>query len=480
MPIYNLIKDNPKKNILCLFAIFLLVAVLLSFSSFLFIGNTLLAIDALSFLNFLIFLSLILIQDKKFFYLSFPFLFNFLWFSISSIILELGAYTPELRITGSITGAATRINLFFVLFLIPCFLVFNLKFRTTPDKPPPSPGGNAVYYIGFYSLILILLFVFYSHGTAFSNLVDRIVFRQEFAPNYFFPLLTALVFSSYYTGCLAGYLSNQKTFKSRLIFYSFLLSILIMILAGEKMSAILVATSLYLAGRSDSVPKIIESTVLNKRRFFILIGAALTGILFISLAVRQYVAKIGFFDFDIVINLVLDRIAQQGQLNYASDKYIFSDYSNQTLGLLNFFSREILGEENQTKGIKTLMNLFSPSDLYAIYDEAGVTFGDGFPGILYIYFGIWSYFISPFLGLFFGLLLRIISSTAFSFGYVYSVAIIFIFYNGMMSSFLNGDFWVLFDVTSSKLAALCIAILCISIASIKHPSIHSNNKIQQN
>jgi hypothetical protein len=243
-----------------------------------------------------------------------------------------------------------------------------------------------------------------------------------------------------------------------------------MILAGEKMSAILVAISLYLAGRSNSVEKINEPTIFNKRKFYIFFGAALIGILFISLAIRQYVDKIGFFDLDIIMNLVSDRIAQQGQLNYASDTYIFSAQSNQALGLLTFFSREILGEESQTQGIKTLMNLFSPSDLYAIYDKAGVTFGDGFPGILYIYFGIWSYVISPFLGLFFGLLLRIISSTALSFGYVYSVAIIFIFYNGMMSSFLNGDFWVLFDVTFSKLAALCIAALCISIVSIKPPT----------
>lgn len=437
-------------------------ATLLFIFSFAADETILVATSLISLLNFSILLALIFKNNKHFFLLSLPILFNFFWFSLSTFLLELGSYTPELRLVGNATGATSRISLFFITFLLSAFYVYNLGNDRSLTTKRISDFRCTSFIAGLLSLTTIISITYFLYGTAFSNLVDRIVFRQEIAPAYFLPILTALVLSAYYTGTLVRYYSEREKFRSRFIFFIFLTGLALIILAGEKMSALLVTLSLYLAGyfEPNRKPMRIGRPLPFLRLYPVVCISAIT-ILFLGLAVRQYAQIAGSFDFGLIYSLIEDRIVQQGQLNYAADKYTFLGTA-EPWGLHDFLSKEILAENDNLKGVVGLMHTFAPPDLFDIYEAAGVTFGDGFPGVLYVYFGLWSYALAPLAGLFLGALLRGLSATGSSNGYVYSVSLFFLLYNSALSAFLNGNFWAFFSLSPSKLAALLIVITTLA------------------
>jgi len=400
-----------------------------------------------------------------------PIVFTYCWFVLSFILLEFGAYTPELRITGEVTGGTARLAFFLFIFIESARFSFDkINFSEKSYKRERSNKLSFVLLLCILVQVSILA-IYLIYGSALSNSIDRIQYRLTVAPKIFFQLVTVLVYISFFLG-LERQATDRKSFR---IFIDILFFINLALLAfgGEKFSLLFTTISLYIIPRFKNNVFIFKWS--NIFKYITIVFFALLGILLLT--INQYTQINDSANLlELATGLLLDRIAQQAQLNYFFDKLIFVDYVP-TRSFLNFLVKEIFGLDDgfNSKGIQLLMNSATPSDLFALYSSTGVTFGDGFPAILYYYLGWYSIFFLAVFGVVFG------ASTALCFrvsmtGHVISGLILFyLIYNISLSAFLNGELFLILDFSVSK----TISIICLLIAYLIYQLKESYRVIRQ-
>lgn len=397
-----------------------------------------------------------LLRNPAFFIFLFPVSSCYAWFVASSLMLEFGAYTPELQMSGSAIGATARLSLTTLLFISPAIKFFYRISKTSSDVQNGFPRRyrEKICLVTFFYFItsISVLLIYIKYGTAFSNSVDRIQYRQQIAPPIYSQLLLILVFMSFFIGKTRQIIAGHK---KRLCDLLIVVTIFLLALGGEKASLIFCSVSLYASAIVGC-----DKFIFSKRNVFRFAASAL-----VIIATVYYLATIQYNRIssessaaDVAASLFIDRIAQQSQLNYYFDKIVFLDRSP-PLGLQDFIYKELLpGKDENLRGILALMSKAAPSDLIPIYLDAGVTFGDGFPAIFYYYFG-WStfplaYICGVFFGAFTGLAYRECSKFNVGAGFL----LLFLVYNTFLSVFLNGEFHLIFDLSTSKLIAISMLL----------------------
>jgi hypothetical protein len=392
-------------------------------------------------------------RDSFFGLLSMPVLFNYIWFSVSFILFELGAYTPELRMGGHITGGTARLVLFLYLFIL--FSRIGFDFAKGAVKEKPLGQRSITLLLSICAVVVLSIMATYLvYGTAFSNAVDRIQFRSTIAPKAFSQLVTILVFVSFFLGLFRRTLGAERRLPVLLVDALFVFNMVLLALGGEKFSLLFTSVSLYLApqfwGRRLTLSW-------GRGVKYFLLGLLALGAI-VLLAINQYMEIAGGQVWDVIGNLFLDRIAQQAQLNFYFDKLAFID--GVTHGnLWTFVERELLGLDGDYRGIQLLMNAASPSDLFAIYADAGVTFGDGFPGILLYYFRWETGLLMALFGMIYGVLTGLCARVALEGRVITGLVLFYLFYNISLSAFLNGELHLLLDMTASKIVALVLLLM---------------------
>ena len=390
---------------------------------------------------------------------SLPVLFTYVWFVISFCLFEFGAYTPELRMTGSATGGTGRLAFFLYLFVACAHLTFARVTTSRLDQIKPTQRLSGVIPLTLCLLLSVVL-VYAVYGTAIGNDVDRIQFRTLVAPKIYFQIVTVLVFLSFFLGVVRRKRKEQSV-PTRVVDGIFLLMLLLLILGGEKFSLLLTAVSLYVAPAFHG--HVMRFNMGKTLRYALLVAVGIGAV--VGLAINQYtnIAGSGSDVSEIVAQLLFDRISQQAELNFYFDKLSF--VQNITHGdAVTFIENELLGiPVLKYHGIQLLMNAAAPSDLFAIYADAGVTFGDGFPGILFYYFGWSSAPIIIICGCAYGLLSGLCIRASMEGRIVSGLILFYIFYNISLSAFLNGELYLVLDITISKLIAIGILLSIVAL-----------------
>lgn len=409
---------------------------------------------------FFIYISRLFRENMFFAACCMPVVFNYVWFVVSFVLFEFGAYTPELRMTGFNTGGTARLVFFLAIFLSFARLGFRLPATSKFRWYQCEVALHRLFYI-FGSVAGTLVLIYLVYGTAFSNSVDRIQYRTIVVPKVYSQLITILVFLSFFLG-----LMRRARLERKCAVYAidalFFLSLVLLALGGEKFSMLFTSISLYTAPQFFGIRLFFKPEKFFK--FALLGAAALLGI--VMLTVNQYIGIAGDGVWDVVGSLMIDRISQQGQLNFYFDKVVFVDHT--TYGdLLTFIDKELLGGGSSYNGIQLLMNVAAPSDLFGIYAEAGVTFGDGFPAILFYYFGWSSTLFMAFFGYLYGVITSFCIRVSMQGRVAAGLILFYVLYNISLSAFLNGELRLLLDVTSSKLLALSLFAFVVVIHWIK-------------
>lgn len=427
--------------------LFLMFGVCLSISSFTFNDELIYFMGFISSIVYVLFLYATYKNRTEFFLFNLFIIFNCIWFACSLGLLELGAYTPELELVGEPTGALPRYILSSMLFIVFATLGFELLKVKGPSIEIKKM--TVMPFFTFYIVSLLILFSMYiGYGSALGERVDRIYFRNEIAPSGYFQLITLMTLLSYPLGLIRiQYFKYKKIIDIAFYFFVFAL-----ILGGEKFSLIIMALLLYRFSH-------VKDNLLHRDRIIKLIPVvSFLVILVICLSFIQYKNIINVNNnAPTPFKLLLDRVAQQAQLNYYFDKYIFFDGNsyNENMG----FERELLGDKDTKRGIDLLMFVSTPYEIYRSYEDAGVTFGDGFPAILFYYFSWLAYIVIVPLGVLFGLMSGLCMRALYSGRVLENILLMFLIYNTLLSIFLNGELYLMVDLSTSKW--LCLLLLSL-------------------
>lgn len=437
-----------------------IVALLAMMSSLALGKSETLAISCLSAAVFTFWIGSLTFREPFFAACCMPVLFNYFWFVASFLLFEFGAYTPELRMSGAVTGGTARLSFFLYVFIVFARWVFHLFEMPKLDWESNRKRLSDVLPLTL-SLLVAVILIYVVYGTAISNSVDRIQYRTNVAPKAYSQIITILVFLSFFLGLVRRKRADLSR-NTLLVDLVYVTMLVLLALGGEKFSLLFTSISLYVAPQFyDRKLKIRRIQVF---RYFIF--AILGVVAVLGLVVNQYMGIVGGGVWDIIGQLLLDRISQQAQLNFYFDKLTFVEHVTHG-GVFDFVANEIFGvKASDYRGIQLLMNAASPADLFAIYADAGVTFGDGFPGILFYYFGWTSVFILILCGSVYGLLTSLCLRVSLAGHTITGLILFYIFYNIALSAFLNGELQLLLDVTASKIIAIGVLL---AIAAVRLP-----------
>jgi len=417
----------------------------------------------ISFSLFFAYLGRLFFSSPFYFFFFLPFIFNYLWFSFSSVLFEFGAYTSELRLSGTPDGAGARLTFF--LFLL--ISVSKFTFDYFQKKIVFGSFSKTTKYsvlLMYFVILMSILAIYFMFSSAIFLGIDRIEYRREVAPGVFFYLLNASAFFLFFVGVVRESMRREggRTLWCDSLFFT---GLILMVLAGEKFSMLFTAVSLY------ATPYFYEKNILFSLRYALRFFGILILLLalIVGLAFNQY-ASIGVHD-DLLtfgLNLTLDRIVQQSQLNFYFDRLVFLE-RNSGLGFFDFLYREVFPSSNSNPvGISRLMSIAMPRELYSIYYDTGVTLGDGFPAILYDYFGWGVVFLMPFLGALLGAGMALIFYFGFSLNLPVGLGLFFALYNTFLSFYLNGEIYLLFKPTIGKLVAILFLLFHFAIKFFQH------------
>lgn len=411
--------------------------------------DALLTINIISTFFFIIFLLLLVRVNTHFFTFNIFLIINYIWFVGSLILLEGGSYTPELQLTGVYTGATSRFICVCIIFLQSAIVGHNIYTHIPRDL---SVKQMHILVCAYFFLQMTVVFIYLIYGTALSHSVDRIEYRDNIAPSGYFQLITMLTFLGYPLGRVRVLNGFNKKFLDIL----FASSLFLLVLGGEKFSFLLLSICLYFIAHKERITLKVSSAFKNAIILvvFIFFIVALAGI--------QYSGLAGKVNGKGVSDFIFDRIAQQAQLNYYFDDYVFVK-NNLEYGAVEFIRNELLITPEHPQGIKFLMSLASPAKVYSAYAKTNVTFGDGFPGILYLYFSWWSFPLAALLGLFYGVASKLCFKSLYEGRPVECMLFIYLIYNTSLSVFLNGEFYLISGFSWVKIISINLLLVLIVI-----------------
>lgn len=359
-----------------------------------------------------------------------PFNILHIWAILSVIYIEFGAYIPEEYDYGKHTGAALRLIAAMSVFYCGFFL-----FQSSRNAFPRIFKNTKSYYFQKKSLLLTNLcniglifgFVLYKGIPLLS--ADRFSYFDNS------PAFIKLIFLSHgLIGLLNGLVYGQGAERKRVI--PFILFIILIVLSGDKFSAIFWAILAFYAGYA-----IIKFKIVNNS-FFIKKVASFFLYIFIVLLI---IVSIGFLlmhsaNLDSLFDLIISRaLSLQGHVWYGVDLI------NKSSHLPVYPWGDIFSNTSDSfpKGIDLLMYDVTDQKFAEAMLQQGVTFTMGFPAILLHYFPNSFYAVLFLFGLFFRFIVErvLLSINGLSF---IDICLLYSIFFIICDVFIMGRLWKLF------------------------------------
>lgn len=322
----------------------------------------------------LLFVSVVWVAYSEALWVYFVYVFAFSFAALSGFAIEyFELYMFEVREVGGLSGAVALTSSLMSFFLGVSFLVcaFFASFNVS--------AGRIKYFDGFFLssflflafvLVLVLCCVVLIYGSPLFMGVDRFTFWSEVAPPGVSKIRYFLVFMAF----VVGYANLVGRISWSAAFFWLFLSIIALILNGEKLSGLVLLLYFY------CLPYIIIGKLRVSFAKVIWWGGGASIFLVFVVMGNYFLIEGGL---ERAVDLFFARLALQGQMNYAIAALpnSFLDYS-ELVGA--FFG---IGTAEYDKGIYYFMHLIAPADIVERRLQQGTTFTAPFPGNLLYFFG---------------------------------------------------------------------------------------------
>ncbi len=273
-----------------------------------------------------------------------------------------------------LTGATARNSFLASIFLLFMYLCYRFLSVVVPARIGKIGGlepiaSKIVLYFSYFSPLYVAITMMI-YGSPLTLGVDRFDYFKDIAPPGYAWVYGNVPVLGYFVA-LSVY--KQYIKKNTAILW-FLLTVVIYFLAGEKFSKI------FLLGFFFFLPYfVIDSPVVKNKHLVVAVFATLS---MTVLVIINYTLIYGSAE------MLLPRLALQGQMNYALDGISFVSQP------LNVTAEHLLGfgGEGGDNGLKYLMYLVAPFEIVNARIDQGAAFTTPFPSNLSFFFG---FFYSP-------------------------------------------------------------------------------------
>lgn len=407
--------------------------------------------NTLSLFVFLYYLYLLFKNNKRIeLCIYFQLLFAILCAVIPEWLFEIyPIYLAELSEVSYSTGGITR-QVFYQFILVSTSLfVFSYRFKAA-DIEIRKPSKRMIYamYVFLFLIFSISLYGFIIYGTAISNQMFRFEYWSDVVTN---PVVK-LAHSFYVIASLI--LSIIYLWKPRIAIWGFIVLLLFTIMGGDKFTPFMTyliwfLAVIYITGRLSK--KLLKKIILLLILFIFMISV---------LVVYHYSDLLGNTTIP-VFELVLGRIAAQGQVWWGVDKIVeLSLYPNAVDDFFKevslFFSSADLYDKD-TVGMYRVMNLISTNDRVTKYLFSGIRFTEGWPGVGLWYFGyVWLALVQILAGIIYGVWGRYMYKAIRYSDFIMCILLMKLGQN-ITEAFVMGNMYVLFGSST----AICISLIFI-------------------
>lgn len=279
------------------------------------------------------------------------------------------AFLIEVQETAYLTGAAARNAFLASFFLVTAYAAYKLFLRLIPNKLTTIRTAEtlatrlllAIAFVAPFYISAVLI----TYGSPLFLGIDRFGYFTSIAPPGYvwvygnIPLLGFAVALAAYKGFIRH--------RTSIIWLTF--TVVTYILAGEKFS------QLFLVGFFFFLPFFLIRSPCIKTKHMLIGGVAVLAMA--ALVVINYTVIYGSTE------ILVPRLALQGQMNYALDKI------TESVQPLNALITHLagFGVHEKDHGLPYLMYLVAPSNVVDMRLEQGATFTAPFPSNIVYFFG---------------------------------------------------------------------------------------------
>lgn len=310
--------------------------------------------------------------------------------ALSAVLIESGAYMPELDAWGSPNGTTARILLETALLFWTVGAVSGSS-RIAVEQPPVSRRQGHLLLGVAVALLLLPMLNLVRLGSPLLLGFDRVAFYQDSGPLHLrlIVLLLAAAPSISLTALVAR--SGFVRWSSVALIVALLA---VMVLSSEKFYGLVIA--LYAAAlppmllrRRQALRRIVWAAIL-----LILMSV---GLIWYQYAFIYQAVDVGQF--------ALDRIAAQAEVPWSID---LATQNGKLFPGDDFVLDELIANPERLQGMERLMLAIAPRGFVVPFLDTGSRFTMGFPAILKYYFSEWGVMLIPFFGAVIGIITRMI------------------------------------------------------------------------
>ncbi|PWW11551.1 DUF6418 domain-containing protein [Mangrovibacter plantisponsor] len=385
-------------------------------------------------------------KDSEFTIISVLLLTSFTITGVICAYAENNVLLSEIHQVSSPSGATTRIlTLSFVIIAAAQFTfkkIGNIRFLYGCLSLTTNKVVGWLLNFSVLSLIMLMIFFRLRYGNPNEYGVDRFYYWNNIAPawgQYAKFILQQL-------SLLIGVLYAET--KRRYFLYFIIISILSQYIVGEKFTGLFLSLVFFIT------PIVLINNINIGKKIFNIKAFLIISILFSLLIYSAYLSYYSISGSSDAFNRLLNRVVLQAQMWWAVDWHSSGNMVSSTDILVHLFG---FGASDESKGIRYLMSIIAPSDVFSIFMMRGVTFTMGGPVNLIYFFGFpLSIIAGVALGSYSGLIMRIIVDSIKTGDLILSLISIKLLYV-LVRVITMGDFYQLFEIKT----ILCVIIFII-------------------
>lgn len=358
-------------------------------------------------------------------------------------------YLSELSEVSYATGGTTRQILYQFILISTSFLIFSYQFKDY-DVEVKKPSRRMLYimYAFLFIIFAISIYGFTIYGTAISNQMFRFEYWSDVVTN---PVVK-LAHSFYIIVSLI--LSIMYLWRPKVSIIGLCFLVLFTIMGGDKFTPFMTYLIWFIVVMY--ITKRLNRDVLKKISILFIMFIFMISIL----VVYHYSELLGNTTIP-VFELVLERIAAQGQVWWGVDKVVdIGLYPNAIDDFFRevslFFSSVDLYDKDAV-GMYRVMNVISTNDRVTKYLFSGIRFTEGWPAVGLWYFGyIGLVFVQFIAGVIYGIWGRYMYRSICHSDFIMCILLMKVGQN-ITEAFVMGNLYVLFGF--STLLCICLIFL---------------------
>lgn len=388
--------------------------------------------------SFLIFIR----RNSEFGILSVFFLIAFSSSGAINVYAENNVWMSEIQRFTYLTGSTTRILCCAYFLMLGSYICFtstsSIRFIYSSLSDSVNKFARQSSLIIILSIIFLLLAVRVIYGSPNDHGMDRFDYWEKVAPAW----AGYCKFILQHLSMLMGVM--YATTKKRIYIYLIAMSLAAQILVGDKFSGMYISVLFFM------IPVVIINGIDLWKKLFttkIIVGSIVFVCIIITTSYLSYYAISGGGD---AIGKLTNRIVLQSQMWWAVD----ADSSGNMLSIQAILTNMLgFGADKTESGIRYLMYIIAPYNLWSIFMDRDVTFTMASPVNYIFFFGFPLSVLASFIfGIMMGFAFRIISDSLKSKDVFLSVMSAKLYYI-LISIYTMGDVNLIFDIKS----LLCVA-----------------------